>query len=263
MNRTISQESIEEYQRDGVLFPVRVLSPEAASVFRSELEFVARGEGEASLKRLDNLHLFFGWAYRLVTHPPLVDAIQKVLGDDLVVYGTLVFYKPPHDPSYATWHQDSVYSDLDLTPSTSAWIALTASDAGNGCMRVIPGSHKQGRLNHTNSVDASNLLRRGEQLSEVDESLARDVVLQPGEMSLHNSTIIHGSKPNASDRARVGFIVRFATSRIANPGWPILRVRGNGDCSHLTLADAPLERDPRESLAAWQSFNARRRNAAR
>jgi ectoine hydroxylase-related dioxygenase (phytanoyl-CoA dioxygenase family) len=262
VTRSIAQAEIDQYQRDGVLFPIRVLSPEEVSLFRGDLESVARGEGQVSLKRLDNLHLFFGWAYRLTTHPALVSAIRKILGDDLVVYGTLVFYKPPRDASYATWHQDSVYSDLDLTPSTSAWIALTASDAGNGCMRFIPGSHKQGRLDHTNSVDASNLLRRGEQLTAVDESLARDVVLQPGEMSLHNSTIVHGSKPNASDRPRVGFIVRFATSQIANPGWPILRVLGESNCSHLTLAGPPAETDPQKSLAAWQAFSARRRNAA-
>ena len=78
-----------------------------------------------SLKRFDNLHLFFPWAYRLATHEALLDVVENFLGPDIVIDGTLVFYKPPHDGSYASWHQDSVYSGWHLTPSISAWIALT------------------------------------------------------------------------------------------------------------------------------------------
>jgi ectoine hydroxylase-related dioxygenase (phytanoyl-CoA dioxygenase family) len=122
-------------------------------------------------------------------------------------------------------------------------------------MRVIPGSHKQGLLNHANVPDTPNLLRRGEQVEMVvDESRAVDVVLQPGEMSLHHSTIIHGSNPNASDEPRIGFIVRFVTNRITNRDRPLLRVRGAADCSHLPLAEPPTGMDEQAALSAWRSF---------
>ena len=249
----LSRQQLDEYDRQGIVFPIKVFSDDEVSFFRGELEAVVHQCGSA--KRLDNLHLFFEWAHRLVTHGGLLNVIQDVLGGDILVFGTLVFYKPPHDPGYASWHQDSVYSGLHLTPSTSAWIALTRSHPANGCMRVIPGSHNSGLLRHTNVSDGANLLRRGECIVSVDESRAVDVVLQPGEMSLHHSTIVHGSNPNTSAEPRAGFIVRFITNQIKGPEKAMLRVRGDADCSHLVLAEPPRERDQQRALAAWRAFS--------
>jgi non-heme Fe2+,alpha-ketoglutarate-dependent halogenase len=251
----LSRHQLNQYDRNGIVFPVRVFSADQVSLFRGALESIADNCGEGSLKRFDSLHLFFDWAHRLVTHDGLLNAVEDVLGGDILIDGTLVFYKPPQDSSYVSWHQDSVYSGWHLTPSTSAWIALTASHRANGCMRVIPGSHKQGLVSHVNVRDDSNLVARGERVETVvDESLAVDVVLQPGEMSLHHSTIIHGSNANTSDEPRIGFIVRFVTNRITNRDRPLLRVRGEADCSHLSLAEPPAEIDQQTAFSAWRSF---------
>jgi ectoine hydroxylase-related dioxygenase (phytanoyl-CoA dioxygenase family) len=251
----LSRHQLNQYDRNGIVFPVRVFSADQVSLFRGALESIADNCGEGSLKRFDSLHLFFDWAHRLVTHDGLLNAVEDVLGGDILIDGTLVFYKPPQDSSYVSWHQDSVYSGWHLTPSTSAWIALTASHRANGCMRVIPGSHKQGLVSHVNVRDDSNLVARGERVETVvDESQAVDVVLQPGEMSLHHSTIIHGSNANTSDEPRIGFIVRFVTNRITNRDRPLLRVRGEADCSHLSLAEPPAEIDQQTAFSAWRSF---------
>jgi ectoine hydroxylase-related dioxygenase (phytanoyl-CoA dioxygenase family) len=123
-------------------------------------------------------------------------------------------------------------------------------------MRVIPKSHKRGLLNHTNAGGAATLLERGEQVAAVvNEAEALDVVLQPGEMSLHHSTIIHGSRPNTSSEPRIGFIVRFVTDQITSRAWPMLRVRGKADCSHLTLAEPRLGTDQRAAFEAWNEFS--------
>ncbi|MDT4953595.1 MAG: hypothetical protein QOJ02_1733 [Acidobacteriota bacterium] len=252
---SLTSQQLNQYDRDGIVFPVRVLSVDEAALFRTELESVAGNCEAGTLKRLDGLHLFFDWAYHLVTHDALLNAVEDILGSDILIDGTLVFYKPPQDSSYVSWHQDSVYSSWHLTPSTSAWIALTASHPSNGCMRVIPGSHNQGVLDHANARDDSNLLFRGERVQTVDESLAVDVVLQPGEMSLHHSNLIHGSNPNTSDEPRIGFIVRFVTNRIQPQERPLLRVRGEADCSHLTLAEPPCEMDQQNAFTAWRACN--------
>jgi ectoine hydroxylase-related dioxygenase (phytanoyl-CoA dioxygenase family) len=245
---------VERYASDGVLFPIRVLSVAEVTRFRDALESVAASCGEGYCRRFDNLHLFFPWAYRLATGEALLNAVESILGPDLVVDGTLVFYKPPRDASYASWHQDSVYSGWHLTPSVSAWIALTPSERSNGCMRVIQGSHKDGLLEHDNVLDDPNLLnRRGERLrSDVDESQAVDVTLQPGEMSLHHTNVVHGSNPNGSVGPRIGFIVRFVTSRSTNRDRRVMRVRGEADCSHLRLASPPVETDAAAALAKWR-----------
>ena len=254
---TLSKQHLQQYDHDGIIFPIRVFSRDEASRYLAELEAIADYCGEGSLKRFDNLHLFFDWAYSLVSSDLLLNAVEDILGGDIWIYSSLVFYKPPQDSSYVSWHQDSFYSDLHLTPSTSAWIALTPSHRSNGCMRVIPGSHKHGALDHETVRNDPNLLnKRGERIRmDVDESQALDVVLQPGEMSMHQSTIIHGSNPNTSDQPRVGFIVRFVTNQMINPNRPLLRVRGKADGGHLLLVDPPLEIDRQSALAAWRAYS--------
>jgi chlorinating enzyme len=198
------------------------------------------------------MHLFFDWAYQIVTHKVLLDVVEGILGDDILVYGTLVLAKQPHDLRYASWHQDSFYSGLHLTPSTTAWIALTSSHQGNGCMRVIPGSHRLGAVEHENVTDPNLLNRRGERIKiDVDESEAVDVVLKAGEVSLHESTLVHGSTRNMSDEPRIGFIVRFVTSQMRNPNTRLMRVRGDGDCGHLDLAEKPSE----GAFESWLAFS--------
>jgi ectoine hydroxylase-related dioxygenase (phytanoyl-CoA dioxygenase family) len=255
MTNKLSRQQLTQYERQGIIFPINVLSSEEIAYFSSEFEALIKNCGLR--KRLGDLHLFFEWAYRLATHNAVLDAIQDVLGGNILVYSTLVFYKPPRDSGYVSWHQDSVYSGLHLTPSISAWIALTQSDSANGCMRVIPKSHKQGLLNHINVGDEDNLLLRGEQLDTVvNEAEALDVVLQPGEMSLHHNTIVHGSKPNTSGEPRAGFTVRFVTNQITNRARPMLRARGKADCSHLILAEPPLGTDQDMAFEAWREYSA-------
>ena len=239
------------YEQDGVVFPISVLSADEVSRYRTGLDALAARCGESSLKRFDNLHLFFPWAYALATHAALLDVVENFLGPDLVIDGTLVFYKPPHDGSYASWHQDSVYSGWHLT----AWIALTSSNRNNGCMRVVPGSHKLGLMEHDNVENDPNLLnRRGEVIRmDVKESDAIDVVLRPGEMSLHHTNIVHGSNPNTSDGPRIGFIVRFVTNRTPNRERLVVHARGDADCSHLRLAQPPVNDDLHVGIAAWTS----------
>lgn len=235
----VSAEMLGRYDRDGIVFPVPVLAPSEVAEFRGELEEVIR-DGQ---RRAENLHLQFPWAYRLATHQALLDAVEGILGPNILIDGNLVFHKPAHDASYSSWHQDSVYSGWHLTPSVSAWIALTFSEPANGCMRVIPGSHRQGLLDHDNVQDPNLLNKRGERLRmDVDESQALDVVLRPGEMSLHHTNIIHGSNANQSDGPRIGFIVRFVTNLSTNRDRQVMRVRGSADCSHLRLAEPPASR---------------------
>jgi len=246
-------DQIDSYRRDGFVFPIEILSRAEVDGFRGAFESLIERSREYSPKRFDRLHVYFDWAYQIVTHKALLDVVELILGDDILVYGTLVLAKQPHDLRYASWHQDSFYSGLHLTPSTTAWIALTPSHQGNGCMRVIPGSHKLGSMEHESVADDPHMLnRRGERIkTDVDESEAVDVVLKPGEISLHESTLVHGSNPNTSDEERIGFIVRFVTSRMQNPNTRLMRVRGDGDCSHLDLAERPAE----DAFQSWLAFS--------
>lgn len=254
MSVGLGEPEIDRYRRMGAVFPIPVLDVDEVRRYRSALEEVEALNG-GTLKRLDAAHLFFPWAYRLATHEAIADAVATILGPDVLIDGTLVLCKYPDDPSYVSWHQDSVYSGWHLTPSVSAWVALSPSTPRSGCMRVIAGSHERGVLAHAEVRDRDNLLRRGERVvDEVDERDAVDLVLRPGEMSLHHCNIIHGSGPNRSDEKRIGFIIRFVTSRIGRRGRPLVSVRGHPDQDGLDLAGEPTEADPGRALANWKEY---------
>jgi non-heme Fe2+,alpha-ketoglutarate-dependent halogenase len=244
---------LARYERDGCLFPLPALDAAEVERWRGEVEGVeARLSGTP--RPMGLLHLFFRWAYDLALHPRVVDAAEVVLGPDLLVCSTLVICKYPRDPGFVAWHQDGTYSGLHATPTTSAWIALSPSTDANGCMRVIPGSHRRGILPHLNTYAPRNLLGHGEEIQvEVDEAQALSLTLAPGELSLHHNNIIHGSQASRSDVKRIGFIVRFATPALASSDLPVLRARGSGDCSHLDLLATPPADAP-DAFTSWRDF---------
>jgi ectoine hydroxylase-related dioxygenase (phytanoyl-CoA dioxygenase family) len=199
------------YARDGVAFPVPVLSAEEVA------HYAAHVDSLEPLVRRDRLHLEFDWARELIAHPRLVAAVSEALGAGKVEpWGTLMLRKPPHDESYVAWHQDGEYATfLGGARAVSAWIALTDSTRENGCMRVVPRSHAQ-PLAHVERHAEGNLLSRGQELAvAVDESEAVDVVLHAGEMSLHDINLVHGSGANRSASPRIGFIVRYRAAKDA------------------------------------------------
>lgn len=201
----------EDFARDGVLFPIPVLTAEEVARFRAEVEALERAAGKPVVRR-DRLHELFAWARELATAPRVVDAVAAVLGPDVAFWGTLLLRKQPRDPSFVAWHQDGEYAGfLRGAPALSAWIALSDSTPANGCMRVVPGSHRQ-RLAHAERHAPGNLLLQGQEIAvAVDESEAVDIVLRAGEMSLHDFNVVHGSKGNSTDAPRTGFIVRYST----------------------------------------------------
>ena len=242
------------FERDGIVFPIPVLPPEKTSAYRGCFAELERLAGR-TVHRLGNPTMYFAWAYRLATEPAVLDSVEAVLGPDLLVAGSLVLCKYPRDPGFVAWHQDNYYSNLHLTPSLSVWIALLDSTVENGCMRVVPGSHRKGVLPHEEMGDVHNLLNQGQEIRvEVNEAEAIEVVLRAGEMSLHHTAIIHGSRPNCSDRMRLGFIVRFVTSAydLATQQSPFFLVRGNAGNGNVNLAAPPTECPLAEAWADYQ-----------
>lgn len=239
------------FANDGVAFPLGVLDDEEVLRFRGEYDRLAEAHG-GSLKRFDRAHLFFRWAYDLALHPRVVEAVSSILGDDVVVWGSLILSKPPHDDGYVAWHQDGAYAGfLGEATAVSAWIAFSESNAESGCMRVIPGSHRL-RLAHAVRDEPRNMLSHGQEIAvEVDEREAVDIVLRPGEMSLHHVDIIHGSNANRASWARTGFIVRYTTPQMLRSVTPVLIARGR-TVTHLDVLHEPPSDDFDTALANYR-----------
>jgi non-heme Fe2+,alpha-ketoglutarate-dependent halogenase len=254
MGRILSDSQVADYERDGCLCPVTVLSPSEAQTFREALEEQERCMG-GYLKRMDNCHLFFRWAYDLAMHPRVLDTLEDILGPDLFVHSTRIFYKHAHDPAYVSWHQDGIYSKLNSKPAPSAWIALSESSQENGCLRVVPGSHRRGKQPHVETYAADNLLNHGEEISvEVDENTVRDLVLSPGQMSLHHVDLIHGSNANRSDKKRIGFAVTYNTPEVRRSHMLVMRARGSSEDHEFELASGPPQLSVAEAIAAHEEY---------
>ncbi len=195
-------------------------------------------------------HLYAKWVADLVRHDRVLDAVEGILGPDLLVWRSVFFVKAPRDPGYVAWHQDGAYWGLDSDAVVTAWIALTASTAGNGCLRVVPGSHLRSAPSHDVRGARNNVLVRG-QAAEVDEREARSVELRPGEMSLHHVRMLHGSGPNPSDEPRVGLAVRYAATRVRQSGGrrSATLVRGTDSFGNFDLEPEPRCDDDPAALA--------------
>jgi ectoine hydroxylase-related dioxygenase (phytanoyl-CoA dioxygenase family) len=145
----------------------------------------------------------------------IVDPVEDLIGPDILCLGTSFISKAARGSRYVTWHQDATHWNLSAPVAVTAWVALTPSTRTNGCVRVIPGTNKKG-LPHRDNGDRANMLgRREEVLGGIDAAQAVDVVLAPGEMSLHDPLVVHGSEPNRSVARRTGFAIRYIPAHAA------------------------------------------------
>jgi len=211
---TATQE--EQYDRDGVCFPIRVATADEAADLRAQLEIAERRLGgpiAGSLRHKS--HLLWPWLAGLVRRPALLDAVEDLIGRDILVWGSTLFVKDAHDPAFVSWHQDSTYWGLSEPTAITAWVAFSPSTRESGCLRVSPGSQRLNELPHLDNPTANNLLTRGQEVQvRIDEATVIDVVLAPGEMSLHHVRVVHGSNPNRSDDRRIGFAIRYIPTRV-------------------------------------------------
>ncbi len=213
MNKLLSLDQVQRYGRDGFLFPVRVLNDNEADDYRRQvLQIIDQHRDSSELKELFyyKTHLVFRFMDQLCHHPRLLDAIEDLLGPDLLLWNSSVLIKHPKTSTYFTWHQDSTYWGLEPPVTLSVWLALTNVVRNAGCVRAIPGSHMLGQLTHENTFDKNVDLPRGQRVAvPFEEGRAVDLCLKPGEMSVHHVRTIHGSGPNVSDGPRIGINMSF------------------------------------------------------
>lgn len=149
----------------------------------------------------------------LARDPEIVDLVSDVIGQDVILWGCHVFCKPPVEGFETPWHQDGHYWPIRPLATCTAWVALEDSKADNGCLRVIPGSHRDRRLHEHLHEDRTDLtLNQRMAAGTFDEASAVDIELEPGEMSLHDVYMIHGARPNTSTRRRTGVALRYMPS---------------------------------------------------
>jgi len=246
--KSLSSEAVRFYEQHGYYAPIRAFSVETAAAFRAKLERFEQEQPALGQILRSKTHLALTWADELVRHPGILDAVECVIGPNILCWGASFFIKNARDPSFVSWHQDSTYWGLEPADIVTAWVALSESVVANGAMRVVPDTHMREQIPHHDTFAANNLLSRGQEVAvAVDEAQAVALELQPGEMSLHHVRLVHGSDPNPSDRRRIGFAIRYLPTHVRQTVGPrdsAMLVRGSDAYGHFQP-----ERRPESDLA--------------
>ena len=242
MPKKLTQAQIDAYHRDGFVAPIDVFSEDEALRLRAALEAAEREwphafEGAAR----NNAHLNLTCLDEIVHNSTLVDAVEDLIGPDILNYGTVLFIKEPGDPGFVSWHQDARYMGLEPHVGITAWVALTHSNETNGCMQMIPGSHAEIR-DHDDTYGDTNILTRGQEVQGVNPDDAVSLILKPGQMSIHSSRVIHASQPNRGTDRRIGFVIQpymppHVRQTITPTGAQL--IRGSDPHGHFTRLGRP------------------------
>ena len=209
MPKVLTQQQIDDFHEQGFVSPIDVLSESQAAAYLEKLQAAERDHPEEiNPENRNNPHLSFKFLDELVHHPIIIDAVEDLIGSNISLWGSVLFIKEPQSKGYVSWHQDATYVGIKPHDFITPWLALTPSNRHNGCMSMIPGSHKNQIRKHEDTFAEDNILTRGQVVKDVDESDAVDLILKPGQMSLHHAEVIHGSQPNQSNQRRVGYAIQ-------------------------------------------------------
>ena len=244
MLKRLTEEQTARYREEGFVFPIRVMDEARAADYRRLLEeFEAAQGGPVSGALRNKSHLLFRWVDELMRDDAVLDAVEDLIGENILCWNTLFWIKEPQSEAFVSWHQDLNYWGLDTDDLITVWLALSPATLESGCMSVLPGSHREEMMPHADEYRDNNMLTRGQEISvEVDESKAAAMPLKPGEISIHNGRLAHSSSPNRSDDRRIGLSLHYmpTTTRQIIGDWDSAAlVRGEDGYGHFTHTPRP------------------------
>lgn len=261
MPKHLTEAQIAQFRREGYAFPFRAVSPEEAAEYRARIErYEAQAGHDANRTLKIKGNLAFPWLMDLARNPRILDAVEDLIGPDILLFGASIFAKDGRDPRYVSWHQDSAYFGLDPHEEVTAWVAFTESTVEKGCLKVMPRTHLEPDLHHVETYAPDNMLARGQSIEGLDESRAVCMELQPGEFSLHQERTAHASAPNRGVDRRIGFAFFYIPTHVRST---IGRrraslVRGIDSYQNWDPDDLPrIDLDPvsmRQLSAAWGEY---------
>jgi len=230
-------EQVHFYRNHGYLKFGRIFTRAEIDALRQHVdEMIAALPPGKRPEEMDRPHFEDPWLFRYLTHPRVLDVIEDFIGPDIALWSSHFITKPKGDGKAVPWHTDGAYWRNRLKPMCviTLWLAVDPSTVENGCMRVIPDSHKgmAARIDQYESVDTKENVFNARIPSELmDESQAVDLELEMGECHFHDAWTVHGSNPNFSDKRRCGYTMRYMPATVRHypdPGWPhhIYLVRG-------------------------------------
>ena len=205
----LTKEQLDHYKNKGYISPVNALSSIEAKEIRDEIEKIEKNWPKA-LEGINRnyVHLISPVFNKVCLNKNILDAVESIIGKNILICGTTLFIKNPKEKGFVSFHQDAKYIGLEPHNWVTVWVAITDANEKNGCMRMLPGSHKENLKHHEENFDENNLLTRGQTIKNVSLDKTKPVILKAGQMSLHHPKIVHGSGLNYSDDRRIGFVIQ-------------------------------------------------------
>lgn len=244
MTKVLTDSQVAYYNDNGFLFPFELCSPEEAGALYARFEDMENVLGEEPQKRFRvKAHLPFPWLCDLISHPRLLDAVEDLIGPDILCWGSSFFTKKAHDPRFISWHTDSFYYSFEPAETLTAWFSFNDSTIDSGCVRYIPGSHKKTAI-HDFFPDPNNLAGQGQTARDVNESEAVNAVLRAGQVVFHHESVVHSSRPNNADHPRVGFSIHYCAPHVRErrfDGATALLLRGRDTLGHWSPDPEPKQ----------------------
>ncbi len=243
MPKHLTDDQIDHYRDCGYLAPLELLTAAEAAAARAKLEaYEAETGGPIGGPQRAGCHLLWTWIDDLMRHETLLDAVEDLIGPDILCWNSVFWIKEAGSPSYVGWHQDLEYWGLDNDELVNVWIALSPASDAAGAMSVIPGSHRE-LLAHDETYNPDNLLTRGQELQiDVTEHEVVSMALEPGQMSMHSVRLAHGSGPNTTADRRIGLSLQYMPTRTKQVlvDWDFATlVRGTDEHGHFELTPRP------------------------
>jgi len=247
--RGLTGGQVRDYRADGFLYPVDALDGRQVAHYRAALEATEARLG-GSLMAIDrkyrgNLHIMCRWMDELARTPAILDAVESLLGPNLLLYTTRFFIKEPRSDGIAAWHQDCTYFGLRPFDHVTAWIALSDVTEAAGPVEFAAGSHIRGALQQKSGLIKNSVNTAGQIIVEhFDQSVIERAILKPGQFSLHHTCVVHQSRPNDSDSRRIGIALSYIpthTRYIGRRRMPAALVRGEDVHGHFDLQPRPAQ----------------------
>lgn len=214
MAKGLTELEVKNFQEDGFLFPYEVYTPEEAGNLWKKFNSLEKELGEEPQNRFRiKAQLPFPWLCDVVSHPKLLDALEDLIGPNILCWGASFFTKKANDPRFISWHTDSFVYGFEPSETVTAWLGFNDSTKESGCLRYIPGSHKETAI-HEIKPDPDNLATLGQNVINVQEKKAVYAELKAGQVVFHHESVVHSSGPNTANHPRIGFSIHYVAPHV-------------------------------------------------
>ena len=255
----LTVKQLKHYKSKGYISPVNALSPSEAKEIRDEIEKIEK-DWPGALEGINRnyIHLISPKFNKICLNKNILNAVESIIGKNILICGTTLFIKNSNEKGFVSFHQDAKYIGLEPYNWVTVWVAITDANEKNGCMRMLPGSHKENLKYHDQKFDENNLLTRGQTVKDVPLDKTDPIVLKAGQISLHHPLIVHGSGLNHSNDRRIGFVIQSYIGANVNQvigKMYVQKARGEDKYNHHEYSKVPSRLMGKDEIISQNKAN--------